>query len=322
MLEEEPCARVHREEGTGETILTAMGDAHVDVLVERLKRKFGASVKTGSPARPLPRDDPQAGQDRQSLQAADRRPWPVRPRGHRVRAAAIGIAASSSATRSWAAWCRSSTSPPSRRGCARRWPRECWPGIRWSTCAPAWSTAATTPLTARRWPSRSPPARRSSAPSPRPTRPSLSRSSRSRWSSPTSTWATSWGRSPRKRGHVLGMDSADGMQHLRAQVPQAEMFHYATELRSITQGRGRFSWKLDHYAEVPQHHRRQGDRRASGQGGCRRKALGRTARRGRVRRGGAPPLPGCACRDEAPATGRAAGPPQRVQSPRRSPAGC
>ncbi len=54
-----------------------------------------------------------------------------------------------------------------------------------------------------------------------------------------------------KRGHVLGMDSTDGMQRLRAQVPQAEMFHYATELRSITQGRGRFSWKLDHYAEVP-----------------------------------------------------------------------
>jgi len=29
------------------------------------------------------------------------------------------------------------------------------------------------------------------------------------------------------------------------------MFHYATELRSITQGRGRFTWRLDHYAEVP-----------------------------------------------------------------------
>jgi elongation factor G len=54
-----------------------------------------------------------------------------------------------------------------------------------------------------------------------------------------------------KRGHVLGMDSGDGTQHLKAQVPAAEMFHYATELRSITQGRGRFSWKLDHYAEVP-----------------------------------------------------------------------
>ena len=41
--------RVHREDGTGETILTAMGDAHVDVIVDRLKRKFGASVKTGTP---------------------------------------------------------------------------------------------------------------------------------------------------------------------------------------------------------------------------------------------------------------------------------
>jgi hypothetical protein len=54
-----------------------------------------------------------------------------------------------------------------------------------------------------------------------------------------------------KRGHVLGMNSVDGTQHLRAQVPQAEMFHYATELRSITQGRGRFAQTLDHYAEVP-----------------------------------------------------------------------
>jgi elongation factor G len=54
-----------------------------------------------------------------------------------------------------------------------------------------------------------------------------------------------------KRGHVLGMDSSNGMQQLKAQVPQAEMFHYATELRSITQGRGQFSWKLGHYAEVP-----------------------------------------------------------------------
>ncbi|HSI98894.1 MAG TPA: GTP-binding protein, partial [Patescibacteria group bacterium] len=38
--EEEPSVRIHREEGTGETILTAMGDAHVDVIVDRLKRKF------------------------------------------------------------------------------------------------------------------------------------------------------------------------------------------------------------------------------------------------------------------------------------------
>ena len=49
---------IRREDGTGETILTAMGDAHVDVIVDRLKRKFGAAVQTGDPARPVPRDDP------------------------------------------------------------------------------------------------------------------------------------------------------------------------------------------------------------------------------------------------------------------------
>src|SRR6188508_2213838 len=52
LAEEDPCVLIRREEGTGETILTAMGDAHVDVIVERLKRKFGASVKTATPRVP------------------------------------------------------------------------------------------------------------------------------------------------------------------------------------------------------------------------------------------------------------------------------
>src|SRR5687768_1259874 len=52
LSEEEPAVRIHREEGTGETILTAMGDAHVDVIVDRLKRKFGAAVRTATPRVP------------------------------------------------------------------------------------------------------------------------------------------------------------------------------------------------------------------------------------------------------------------------------
>ena len=52
IVEEEPCMRVRREDATNQTILTAMGDAHVDVIVERLKRKFGAAVKTGTPRVP------------------------------------------------------------------------------------------------------------------------------------------------------------------------------------------------------------------------------------------------------------------------------
>ncbi len=57
-----------------------------------------------------------------------------------------------------------------------------------------------------------------------------------------------------RRGRVLGMDTAgDGLQTVTAQVPQAELFSYATELRSMTRGRGTFSSTLDHYEDVPAH---------------------------------------------------------------------
>lgn len=55
-----------------------------------------------------------------------------------------------------------------------------------------------------------------------------------------------------KRGRVLGMNPLEnGMQQITAHVPQAEMLHYATDLRSITQGRGSFSMEFYEYEEVP-----------------------------------------------------------------------
>src|SRR5258707_15049109 len=55
-----------------------------------------------------------------------------------------------------------------------------------------------------------------------------------------------------KRGRVLGMASLEnGFQQITAHVPQAEMLRYATDLRSITQGRGSFSMQFYEYEEVP-----------------------------------------------------------------------
>ncbi|MET3197060.1 elongation factor G [Bacillus sp. OAE603] len=54
-----------------------------------------------------------------------------------------------------------------------------------------------------------------------------------------------------RRGRVEGMEARGNAQVVRAMVPLAEMFGYATSLRSNTQGRGTFSMVFDHYEDVP-----------------------------------------------------------------------
>ncbi|MEN8077044.1 elongation factor G [Clostridioides difficile] len=54
-----------------------------------------------------------------------------------------------------------------------------------------------------------------------------------------------------RRGRMEGMEAVNGAQVIRAYVPLAEMFGYATSLRSRSQGRGNYSMVFDHYEEVP-----------------------------------------------------------------------
>ena len=54
-----------------------------------------------------------------------------------------------------------------------------------------------------------------------------------------------------KRGRILGMEVEEGMQVVQAEVPLAEMHKYATELRSMTQGRGSFDMNFVRYEPVP-----------------------------------------------------------------------
>ena len=54
-----------------------------------------------------------------------------------------------------------------------------------------------------------------------------------------------------RRGQIQGMEAMNGSQRINAFVPLAQMFGYATDLRSKTQGRGQYSMEPSHYAEVP-----------------------------------------------------------------------
>lgn len=58
----------------------------------------------------------------------------------------------------------------------------------------------------------------------------------------------------KRRGQIMGMGESDreGLNLVEAEVPQAEMFKYATDLRSISQGRGSFEYEFECYREAPQ----------------------------------------------------------------------
>lgn len=55
----------------------------------------------------------------------------------------------------------------------------------------------------------------------------------------------------RRRGRILGMDLQEGKQTISAEAPLSEMFKYATDLRSMTQGRGSFVFAFERYEEAP-----------------------------------------------------------------------
>ena len=55
----------------------------------------------------------------------------------------------------------------------------------------------------------------------------------------------------KRRGRIIGMEQVGGMQQVVAECPQAEMFKYATDLRSMTQARGSFTMVFERYEEVP-----------------------------------------------------------------------
>ncbi len=54
-----------------------------------------------------------------------------------------------------------------------------------------------------------------------------------------------------RRGKILNLESRDSLRILESRVPLAEMFGYATQLRSNTQGRATYTMQFSHYERVP-----------------------------------------------------------------------
>ena len=115
---------------TGEQIIAGLTQVHVEVIVERMKRRYRRRDRAPPAARALPGDDPQARQGPRPLQEADRRPRPVRRLPHRDRAGRgrgrVRVRQRDQGRRDP----RRASSPRSRRGSPRRWSAACWPATR------------------------------------------------------------------------------------------------------------------------------------------------------------------------------------------------
>ena len=257
------CARrtrrsaIERSDETHETVMYGMGEAHLDVQVERMKRKFGVEV------------DHVPGQDRVQARRvrgpgkAHRAPrqavrWPrsvrdlQRSRSSRSRAASgfefVDKIFGGAIPNTFIPLGREGRRQDDADGRDQR-------RTRWSTsgCTLVDGKFHTRGLLRHGVPDRGR-ARAQGGGGRGRRRPARADRARSTSSSPSRTPATSWATSTPSAAKIQGIESAGaGKQRVKASVPQAEVARYSIDLRSMTGGRAAFTMHFSHYEEVPSH---------------------------------------------------------------------
>ena len=254
--EEDPTFRVHTDEETGQTIISGMGELHLEIIVDRLIREFNVERQRRQAAGRVPRDD-HASRSRRSRASSSARP-----------AAGASTATSShrrSSRTSPAAGfefveqdrrrrrSRGSTSRRSSRASRRRWSAACSPATRWSTSRSTLVDGTYHDVDSSRDGVQD---RRLDGVQGRAQKagPVLLE--------PIMDVEVVDARGLHGRRHrrpqlaaaagSSGMEPRGNAQVITAHVPLSEMFGYATRLRSMTQGRATYTMQFSRYEEVPE----------------------------------------------------------------------
>jgi elongation factor G len=140
---EDPSLKLRTDQESGQTILSGMGELHLEIIVDRLRREYGVEAAVGQPQVAY----------RETISREHTETYTHKKQSGGWSA----TAASCSRTRWWAARSRASTSRRWKRASRPRAPPACWPASPPWTSSTRWWTASTTTSTPRRWRSRSRP---------------------------------------------------------------------------------------------------------------------------------------------------------------------
>ena len=251
LAEEDPTFQVRTNEETGQTEISGMGELHLEVLVDRMMREYKVDANVGRPQvsyRETVRGT--ADEDRGPPRPPDRRLGPVRDRLHQHRAGARARASTSS-TRSRAARSRPSSSRPSRRASRRRWGTASRAGypmvdVRVTLVDGKFHDTDSSEIAFKIAGSL---AFKEAAKRAKPVL--LEPVFAVEVVTPEEYMGDVIGDLNRRRGRVHGMEPRGNAQVVTAHVPLSEMFGYATDVRSMTQGRATYTMQFDSYEEVP-----------------------------------------------------------------------
>jgi len=252
LAEEDPTLRVYREPDTNETILSGMGDSHVEVAVKRLKQKFGVELLTSLPKIPYKETITKTVkvQGRHKKQTGGRGQFgdtwirfePL-PRGSGFEFAEEIFGGS--VPNSFIPAVEKGMREILQKGVLAGYPTTDFRAVLYDgSYHPVDSSEIAFKLAAHK-------AFKNGIPQAGPVL--LEPIMNLTIVIPEQFMGDVMGDMNTKRGRVLGMDQKGAWSIVNAQAPLAEIQRYATDLRSMTQGRGYFTMEFSHYDTVPAH---------------------------------------------------------------------
>ena len=264
LMAEDPTFHVQTDMQTGQVIIAGMGELHLEIIVDRLKREFSVEATRRQAAGRLQGNAHPSGRRRDEVRQADRRPRPVRPRQDPPLSRASRAPATSSRTRPPAASIPKEFIKPIDEGIKEALTRGVLAGypiddVRIELYDGSYHDVDSSEMAFKIAGSM---AFQDAAKKAKPVL--LEPVMRVEVVVPKEHMGDVMGNLSSRRGQIQSQEDRGGTQIIQARVPLSEMFGYATDLRSRTQGRATYSMHFDRYEQAPQQRERRSRRSHAG----------------------------------------------------------